>query len=231
KFLKASEPEPLALPRYYLNRRYMPYDYFRSPLIDPERQYAIAVLPLLDMGVRKNAGIIAQLHFIRELLHLTGYKVLEPGLVRDGLLRIRAVMPQGPSLAETDLITSSGFLGVDLVLAGKVFDYQNRSFNPKVDFSIHIIEKNSRRVVFGSRIFNTGMDNVNFFNFGRVYTAHNLLQEMAKVNVQLLTDSFLRRQELEVEFIAHQPPWPGEEKNQFGQEQITIGRPWDQILF
>ena len=159
----------------------MPYDYFRSPIFDPGRKYTVAVLPMLDLTAGKNAGIIAQLHYVRELYNWTDFKVLEPGLVREGLLRIRAIMPQGPSLAETDIVTGKEFLEVDLVLSGRVFDYQNTSRNPKVDFSVQAIEKKSRRVVFGIRTFSTGLDGVYFYDFGREYTAHNLLREMSRV--------------------------------------------------
>lgn len=169
------------------NRSYQPHDYFRSPLLDAAREYSIAVIPMLDLASRKDSGIIAQLHFVRELFNQTDFQVVEPGLVREELLRIRAIMPYGPSLAETDLITGKELLGVDLVLAGKVFDYQNTSSNPKADISVQVIEKNSRRIVFGARTFSTGLDNVYFYDYGREYTAHNLLREMARVTVQLLT--------------------------------------------
>lgn len=198
------------LTRPPLNRRYMPYDYFRSPLIDPEKEYSVAVLPMLDLAVRKKAGIIAQLHYVRELFNSTDFMVLEPGVVRQKLLEIRAIMPFGPSLAETDLLTSRNILGVDLVLSGKVFDYQNTSVNPKVDYSMQIIEKNSRRVVFGTRTFNTGLDRVFFYNFGRVYTAHNLLREMSRVTVQLLTGPPSRKWEPEDEIIVQRMPWKDE---------------------
>jgi hypothetical protein len=199
-------PEPLISPGYRLNRKYLPYDYFRSPLIDPGRKYSIAVLPMLDLAGRKNSGIIGQLHYVRELFNLTDYKVIEPGLVREDLLRIRAIMPQGPSLAETDLITGKELLGVDLVLSGKVFDYQNASNNPKVDISVQVIEKNSRQVVFGARIFNTGLDRVFFYNFGREYTAHNLLKEISRITVQLLANPYKIEEQDDEEIIAHHPP-------------------------
>lgn len=186
-FWRVTRPGTTTSPAYRLSRKYLPYDYFRSPIFDPGRQYSIAVLPMLDLAGRKNSGSIAQLHYIRELFNLTDFKVIEPGLIRESLLRIRAIMPLGPSLAETDLITGEELLGVDLVLSGKVFDYQNISNNPKVDISVQVIEKNSRRVVFGARIFNTGLDSVFFYNFGREYTAHNLLREMSRVTVHLLT--------------------------------------------
>lgn len=188
---KASGPGTLTSPRYRLNRKYLPYDYFRSSLIDPEKRYSIAVIPLLDIAVRKNAGMIVSLHYVKALVNLTDYKVFEPGLVREELLRFRAIMPAGPSLAISDLITSEGSLGVDLVLSGKVFDYQNRSTEPQVDFSMQVIEKNTREVVFGARSFSSGMDGVFFFNFGRVFTAHDLVKEMVKITVQLLKKPYL----------------------------------------
>lgn len=202
----ATEPETPTSPGTRLNRKYLPYDYFRSPLIDPGRKYSIAVLPMLDLAGRKNSGIIGQLHYVRELFNLTDYKVIEPGLVREDLLRIRAIMPQGPSLAETDLITGKELLGVDLVLSGKIFDYQNASNNPKVDISVQVIEKNSRQVVFGARIFSTGLDRVFFYNFGREYTAHNLLKEMSRITVQLLTAPYTIEEQDKVETIAHHHP-------------------------
>jgi hypothetical protein len=168
-----------------VKRKYLPYDFFRSSIVDPDRSYSVAVIPMLNLAVRKNAGNIVSLHHIRELSQLTNYKVMEPGVVREELLRFRAIMPAGPSLAVADLITSAGSLGVDLVLSGKVFDYQDSAINPKVDFSVHVIEKNSREVVFGARTFSTGDKGVFFFDAGRVFTAHNLLAEMSRTTMQL----------------------------------------------
>lgn len=197
----ASGSGTLTSPRYRLNRKYLPYDYFRSPVIDPDKKYSIAVIPMLNLAVRKNAGKIASLHYVRELFNLKNFEVIEPGLVREQLLRFRAIMPAGPSLAVADLISSDGSLGVDLVLSGKVFDYQNKSTNPKVDYSVQIIEKKTREVVFGARTFSTGLDGVFFFNVGRVYAAHNLLEEMSRVTVQLLSYPFQPWEESD-DFIA-----------------------------
>ena len=89
-------------------------------------------------------------------------------------------MEAGPSLANADIISSRGSLGVDLVLSGTVFDYQDAFGVPKVDFSVKIIEKRSREVVWSSRSYNHGEQGVFFFDFGRVHTAHRLASEMAR---------------------------------------------------
>ncbi|MCB2183888.1 MAG: hypothetical protein KQH63_17805 [Desulfobulbaceae bacterium] len=171
--------------------KYMPYDYFRSQIIDPNKKHRVAVIPMLNLAVRKNAGKIVSLHYVKELFNATNFKVVEPGLVREELLRFRAIMPAGPSLAVADLITSQGSLAVDLVLSGKVFDYQNISTNPKVDFSMQVIEGQSREVVFGARTFSTGNKGVYFFDFGKVYTAHKLLEEMTGSTTYLLSSRTL----------------------------------------
>ncbi|MDH3328092.1 MAG: hypothetical protein OEM01_02555 [Desulfobulbaceae bacterium] len=187
---RASGPGTVTSPYYRLNRKYLPYDHFRSKIVDPEREYSIAVIPLLNLAVRKNAGNIVMLHYVQELLKLGNFKVIEPGQVREQLLRIRAIMPDGPSLAVSDVLTAEGYLGVDLILSGRVFDYQNQSANPKVDYSVQVTEKNSRKVVFGARTFSEGREGVYFYNFGRVFTAHNLLEEMARTTLQLLNKPF-----------------------------------------
>jgi len=225
----ASGPGTLTSPGYRLNRKYLPYDYFRSQIIDPDRKYSIAVIPFLDLAVRKNAGNIVTLHYIRELFNLTNFKLIEPGLVREQLLRFRAIMPAGPSLAVADVITSEGSLGVDLVLSGRVFDYQNQSGNPKADYSVQVTEKNTREVVFGARTFSEGQKGVKFFNFGRVFTAHNLLEEMTRVTVQLLTNPS-PRWEGEEEFIADNPAGQVE-KTMHYPDSVSIRRIEREKLF
>jgi hypothetical protein len=213
-----------------LNRKYLPYDYFRSQAIDPERAYSIAVIPMRNLAVRKNAAEIISLHYVKELLNQTNFKVFEPGLVRDELLRFRAIMPAGPSLAEADLIASDASLGVDLVLSGKVFDYQNESTNPKVDFSVQMIEKTSRKIVFGARTFSEGLKGVYFFNFGRIFTAHDLAEEMSRVTVQLLTTP-TRRWEGRQEFIAL--ILSGQEGETIGADEMfaaTGAIDWDKLF-
>lgn len=167
--------------------KYEPYDFFRSPLIDPKKKYSVAVIPFLNLAVRKDAGKILGLHYVRELFQLTDYKVIEPGVVRDELLRFRAIMPAGPSLAVTDLITSVESLATDLVLTGRVFIYHDETRIPKADFSIQVIGNQSRQTVFGARSFADDEDGVWFYDWGRVYTAHDLVEKMVEETIRLMT--------------------------------------------
>ena len=88
-------------------------------------------------------------------------------------------MQAGPSLANVDLISSKDAAGVDLVFSGTVFDYQDSFGVPKVNFSVKVIEADSRKTIWSSRSHNTGGDGVYFFDVGRVHTAHHLASEMA----------------------------------------------------
>ena len=169
--------------RQGVKRRYLPKDFFRSPAVDPGNIHRVAVVPFFDLAVRKYAGRIMALHFVKELHQWPNMMVVEPGLVREELLRFRAVMQEGPSLAITDLITSEQSLGVDLVLSGKVFDYQGETGTAKVDFSVQVFEKYSREVIFASKTYATGDQGVFFFNVGRIRSAHNLTDEMTRAAV------------------------------------------------
>jgi TolB-like protein len=162
--------------------RYAPRSVFRSEFLDSRRRYSVAVVPFLNLSERKNAGKIMTLHFVEQLTRVEGLRILDPGLVREEMLRYRTVIPSGPSLATADLLSSDHSLGIDLLLSGTVFDYGGRLV-PKVDFGLEIIGTASREVVWMSRSQNHGEEGVFFLDVGRVYTAHRLAADMARAAV------------------------------------------------
>jgi TolB-like protein len=160
--------------------RYRPQSFFRSPMLDAKKRYSVAVIPFLNLSERRNAGKILAFHFVDQMLQNEFLTVIEPGLVREQLLRYRIIMEAGPSIANAEILSSPGSLGADLVLSGTVFEYQDSLGVPNVDFSVKVIEKTSRRVVWSSRSHNTGDEAVFFFNVGRIHTAHRLASEMVR---------------------------------------------------
>ena len=160
-------------------KRHRPQTRFRSPALEAERTYRVAIIPFLNLSDRNNAGRIVALHFVKHLIHGDTFAVVEPGLLREQLLKYRVIMQAGPSLANVALISSQDVLGVDLVFSGTVFDYQDGFGVPKVDFAVKIIEATSRKTVWSSRSHNSGADGVYFFDVGRIHTAHHLASEMA----------------------------------------------------
>jgi hypothetical protein len=160
-------------------RKYRPQTYYRSPMIEAGRSYRVAIVPFLNLSDRKNAGKIVALHFANQLMRGGKLDIVEPGLVREQLLKYRIVMQAGPSLANAEIISSESSLAADLVFSGTVFDYQDTVGVPKVDFTVKILHARSRRMVWSSRSYNDGNEGVFVYDFGRVYTAHRLVSEMA----------------------------------------------------
>jgi hypothetical protein len=166
-------------------RKFRPKIVYRSDALDPARTYSVAVVPFFNKSERKYAGEIIALHMIRKLLAFPGLEVVEPGIVREELLRFRIIMSDGVSLPETETILNA--VNADLVLNGEVLEYRDRlgpEGAPKVDFGLLFIERRTRRVVYSSYSDNAGDDRVFFFDWGRVNTAHALASQMAGAIVE-----------------------------------------------
>jgi hypothetical protein len=167
--------------------RYRPQASFRSPAFDPGRTHRVAIIPFLNLSDRNNAGKIVALHFVKHLIHGDTFSVVEPGLLREQLLKYRIIMEAGPSLANVEIISGKGALAVDLVFSGTVFHYHDAFGAPKVNFSVKVIEAASRKTIWSSRSHNTGGDSVYFFDVGRIHTAHHLASEMAWGTFEMMT--------------------------------------------
>jgi len=162
-------------------RKFSPKIVYRSFEISPDKKYTVAVVPFFNKSDRKNGGEITALHFVKELTRIEAFDVVEPGVVRQGLLNLRVIMEEGVSLANADIIF--GILNVDLILSGKVLDYQDyqgASGTPKVNFSVLLIDTKSRRIVWSSDSYNQGDDGVFFFGCGKVNTAYTMTSQMAQ---------------------------------------------------
>jgi TolB-like protein len=163
-------------------KRFRPRISYRSDELGEEPQrFAVAVMPFFNLSDRKNAGDIMVLHFVKELHNLGAFDVVEPGLVYRELLRFRIIMDDGVSLANADAVFSS--LNVDLLMSGKVLDYQDALppwGAPYVDFSTVMIHRQSRGLVWASKSYNRGSDGVYFFDLGRISTANDLASQMSR---------------------------------------------------
>jgi TolB-like protein len=167
--------------------KFQPKVFYRSPVMTQNAKHTVAVIPFFNRSERKYAGEIMVLHFVRELARLENFEVIEPGIVRDTLLSLRIIMDDGISIANADVIFSQ--LDADIILTGNVmgyYDYQGPAGKPKVDFSVLLIEKKSREVVWSSSSYNEGDDGVFFFDRGRVNTAHSMASEMSRAVMEEL---------------------------------------------
>ena len=162
-------------------RKFRPKLVYRSEALDPTKTYSVAVAPFFNRTDRKYAGEIIALHMIRSLMAFQNFEVVEPGIVRQELLRFRVIMTDGVSLPETETILNA--VNADLVLNGEVLDYRDYRGPDgvaKVDFSVLFIERRTRQVVYSSYSQNQGDDGVVLFDWGRVNTAHAMASQMAR---------------------------------------------------
>lgn len=151
----------------------------------------VAVIPFYNLSSRRNAGEVMSLQFVRHLIANEHLSVVEPGDVRMKLLNYRVILEDGISLANADLISNR--LQVDLILTGRVFDYQDyrgAGGAAKVDFSVLVLEEKSRKIVWYSRSSNKGDDRVYLFDWGKRKTANDLANQM----VGIVVNSFVSRE-------------------------------------
>ena len=161
--------------------RFRPKIVYRSDALDPGQAYSVAVMPFFNKTERQYAGEIIALHLTRSLMAFPDLQVVEPGIVREQLLRFRIIMSDGVSLPETETILNA--VNADLVLNGEVLEYRDPLHPlgaPKVDFGLLFIERKTRRIVYSSYSDNTGSDGVFFFDWRRVNTAHALAARMTR---------------------------------------------------
>ncbi|ACM21505.1 lipoprotein, putative [Geotalea daltonii FRC-32] len=168
-------------------RKFRPKTVYHSPSLDMQQQRTIAIIPFINKSGRKSAGEIVALHFVEELAKDNKHIIIEPGVVRQAFLKFRIILEGGISLANADVLFND--LNADLVLTGEVQefqDYQGGMGTPKVDFSLTLLDRKSREVVWTSHSYNEGDDGVFFFDLGRVNTAGEMTSQMAAAIVSMI---------------------------------------------
>jgi TolB-like protein len=166
-------------------RRFAPSRKYRSPILDAPDRRTIAVLPFVSSSGRRDAGELAALELVRQLVATGAFEVVEPGQVRRELLAYRVVMDGGASLDDAMVVVEQ--IGVDLVLAGSVLQYAeavSRAGGPQVELAVHVLDGRTHRVVWSSTSLARGDDGVVLFGIGRVNTAGALSCRMAREVVE-----------------------------------------------
>jgi TolB-like protein len=160
---------------------YGPRIRFRSLVLDERHAAAptLAVIPFLNMSERRGAGDAVSLEFVRHLVASGRFRVYEPGVVRDFLLRQRVMLNGGVSLEATRLFLAA--LGTDYVVSGVVLDFDDTVLGargPSIRFSATLLDGGNGEVVWQSGSYNRGDDGVFAFGLGRVATPGSLSCKM-----------------------------------------------------
>lgn len=169
-----------------IEKRFQPKRFFRAPdfAVGGDKVLTIAVMPFINRTTRSYAGEIMARHFMRRLWEADDIEVVEQGVLRQELLKVRIIMADGLSIPQAEALFS--LLDVDLILVGNLLDYQDReglSGTNRIQFSVQILEKKSRSVVWNSESYNRGEDGVFFFDWGKIGSSHALASEMARAVV------------------------------------------------
>jgi hypothetical protein len=146
-------------------------------------------VPFLNLTKRRGAGDAVSLEFVRQLVATGKYRVLEPGVVRDYLLRARVMLPGGVSLETTRLMLQN--FRARLILSGTVLDFDDAA-GPQgstIRFSALVLDGASGEVLWSSRSANRGDDGVFFFGLGRVRTAPELTCKMVASTVRQMSSA------------------------------------------
>jgi hypothetical protein len=149
----------------------------RAPNLQLEGPLSVLVLPFVNRTDRRGAGEMVALEMARQLLAVPGVQLLEPGLVREEMLRFRLIMEEGPSL--DDVLALGASLRPDLVVAGQVLEYDERGV-PWLGFSVMALEGHTRRLIWRSSSTGAGDDGVWWFDAGRVSTPQGLACELGR---------------------------------------------------
>jgi TolB-like protein len=154
-----------------------------NPFFVPDKTYTVAVMPFYNRSKSSRAGDVLALRFVSQLVKNKAFEVMEPGVVRQKLLNYRIIMPEGPSKADMKSFFIN--LDTDLILVGRLLDYQEGKL--KMEFDIRVYEKKSGSTVWSSWSHNEGNDAVVIFDWKRVNNAGALASKMARSIVQEIT--------------------------------------------
>jgi hypothetical protein len=153
---------------------YAPKVLYRSAILDERRRPTLAILPFLNQSQRRGAGEAVSLEFVRHLVATGRFRVLEPGVVREYLLRARIMIPGGASLETSRLML--GAMAVDLVLSGAVSEFLDDPGpgGATLRFTSTLLDGGTGSVAWQSSSYNRGDDGVFAFGLGRVRTSEEL---------------------------------------------------------
>lgn len=161
---------------------------YRSPILGTGEVPTVAVMPFLNLSERPYAWEILPLHFVKQMIDTTDFKILEPGVVRRALLKSRVTVQGGLSRPNLELVLI--YTEADLVLTGTVMRYIDsnpRRAEPMVEFSAQVFDRGSKDVVWSSRSVGSGGDDVYFFGVGRRSTACGLTEDLTRAVVTEMT--------------------------------------------
>ena len=164
--------------------RFHPKLAYYARFMVPGRKYRVAVAPFFNLSPTSEADEIVALQLIRQMVKTGVFEIIDPGVVREKLLKRRVIMREGVSASDEDILFNT--MDADLIVAGKVLNYDDAAgeSGPGVEFNVMVFERKSKKAVWASWSGNHGADGVFFFDWRWVNTAGSLASRMAKTVVR-----------------------------------------------
>lgn len=176
-FLQSGKTPPDACPP---GRKFRPQIQFLAHRAPAPRTLSVMVLPFVSRGARPGSAQAVATELVEALEASGRFEVVEPGLVRDELLRNRIIF-QGGGVSLDNILPVLAELQADLIMTGTVYDYEDgeQAGAVKVAFSTLLLDRESGRTVWMGTSSNGGLDGETLFGKGRIRTAAALACRMA----------------------------------------------------
>ncbi|MFT3916392.1 MAG: hypothetical protein QM704_20645 [Anaeromyxobacteraceae bacterium] len=167
-------------PRCGSDPTYAPKIPFRSTFLGKVRAPKVVVLPWVNHSRVRGAGEALALAAVQGLLSQERFRVVEPGVTRDLLLRYRVILQGGVNLEQAR--TLLGAMEADLMVAGEIFDFEDPGTPAalRLSFTLSVLDGHTGAIVWQSTSHNRGDDGETLFKQGRVFTAHEAACRMVR---------------------------------------------------
>jgi len=185
-YLESSERPPPPCPAGRPFQPHLSYSAHRAPA---GRHLTVMVVPFLSRTDRPSAAQAVAAEMVRSLEATGRFEVVEPGLVREELLRNRVVTQGGVALDTVRPVLAQ--LPADLVLTGTVFRYEDGEVASAVavEFSLVLLDRETGRIVWAGTSTNGGLDDEFLFEQGRIRVAAALACRMASSVAVAMADA------------------------------------------
>ncbi len=142
--------------------------------IDNNVSHIVAIVPFDNISEKKYAGLITSNILLSNLIR-KGFKVIEPGIIKEYMLRNKRVLR-----GEIDLKTLEQFnteLNIDLLITGSVehFKLARSIRQPELEIGARALDADNGRIIIMFNDSRKGNDSETIFGFGKINSMGNLI--------------------------------------------------------
>lgn len=143
---------------------------------ESEQKPSAVIIPFDNTTDFRNAGFILTNIFLTSLAN-DGYKVLEPGIVTEYMLRNRKILYGGIDYPTLDMLNAKH--DIDLIVTGSIEFYQPSRGNnfPKAEIGTRVLDAKNAKIIFMYNNSVNGADSEALFGVGKKYSVGTIMKE------------------------------------------------------